>query len=196
MKSGWKLSCFTGGRCGTKQRNVILLLAKRSLRFGIAEYLMWHFVWNADLCVVDKSLLFFLQVDFPLPIVACNLMIEYADFYENFQVRFFTMCLRKCCATILQIDWRIFARIQPTILIFVRRNWVSWDFGVILKTLAVTLHNRQGFSDFQWHTSQLALICTLKRHSCAKQGVISTYFTTIRLGETFRCLLWVLLPVL
>lgn len=27
-----------------------------------------------------------LQVDFPLPIVACNLMIEYSDFYENFQV--------------------------------------------------------------------------------------------------------------
>ena len=30
--------------------------------------------------------IFLLQVDFPLPIVACNLMIEYADFYENFQV--------------------------------------------------------------------------------------------------------------
>lgn len=28
------------------------------------------------------------QVDFPLPIVACNLMIEYSDFYENFQVNY------------------------------------------------------------------------------------------------------------
>ena len=28
----------------------------------------------------------YFQVDFPLPIVASNLMIEYADFYENFQV--------------------------------------------------------------------------------------------------------------
>ena len=42
---------------------------------------------------------FYFQVDFPLPIVACNLMIEYADFYENFQVRvtealntFFSFC--------------------------------------------------------------------------------------------------------
>lgn len=33
------------------------------------------------------DVLFYFQVDFPLPIVACNLMIEYADFYENFQVR-------------------------------------------------------------------------------------------------------------
>lgn len=45
------------------------------------------------------------------------------------------------------------------------------------------MHNRQGFSDSQWHTSQLARICTLKRHSCLKQGVISTYFTTVRLGK-------------
>lgn len=28
----------------------------------------------------------YFKVDFPLPIVACNLMIEYSDFYENFQV--------------------------------------------------------------------------------------------------------------
>lgn len=26
------------------------------------------------------------KIEFPLPIVACNLMIEYADFYENIQV--------------------------------------------------------------------------------------------------------------
>ena len=26
-----------------------------------------------------------IKVEFPLPIVACNLMIEYADFYENIQ---------------------------------------------------------------------------------------------------------------
>ncbi len=25
-------------------------------------------------------------MDFPLPIVACNIMIEYLDFYENVQV--------------------------------------------------------------------------------------------------------------
>lgn len=26
------------------------------------------------------------KMDFPLPIVACNLMFEYGDFYENLQV--------------------------------------------------------------------------------------------------------------
>lgn len=26
------------------------------------------------------------KIEFPLPIVACNLMIEYANFYENIQV--------------------------------------------------------------------------------------------------------------
>ena len=53
--------------------------------------------------------IFLLQVDFPLPIVACNLMIEYADFYENFQV----ICLnlisvlafieRRCLTNILLV---------------------------------------------------------------------------------------------
>lgn len=28
------------------------------------------------------------QIDFPLPIVACNLIIEFADFYDNLQVLF------------------------------------------------------------------------------------------------------------
>lgn len=37
-----------------------------------------------------------LQVDFPLPIVACNLMIEYADFYENFQVHAWVSFSVKC----------------------------------------------------------------------------------------------------
>ena len=32
------------------------------------------------------------KIEFPLPIVACNLMIEYADFYENIQVQIF-VCL-------------------------------------------------------------------------------------------------------
>lgn len=34
------------------------------------------------------------KMDFPLPIVACNLMFEYSDFYENLQVCFHNLHLR------------------------------------------------------------------------------------------------------
>lgn len=36
------------------------------------------------------------QVDFPLPIVACNLMIEYSDFYENIQASSETLQCPRC----------------------------------------------------------------------------------------------------
>ena len=29
------------------------------------------------------------KVDFPLPIVACNIIVEFSDFYDNFQVSVF-----------------------------------------------------------------------------------------------------------
>lgn len=43
---------------------------------------MWHRAKKCTLAAGQTEL----KVEFPLPIVACNLMIEYADFYENFQV--------------------------------------------------------------------------------------------------------------
>ena len=44
---------------------------------------MWHKAKKVSLTSGQTDV----KLDFPLPIVACNLMIEYADFYENMQVR-------------------------------------------------------------------------------------------------------------
>ena len=42
------------------------------------------------------------RVDFPLPVVACNLQIEYADFYENLQVcTMLFFCWVGCCCVSL-----------------------------------------------------------------------------------------------
>ena len=40
------------------------------------------------------------KVEFPLPIVACNLMIEYADFYDNFQASAETLQCPRCSASV------------------------------------------------------------------------------------------------
>lgn len=42
---------------------------------------MWHKAKRVQLQLGQSEV----RVDFPLPIVACNLMMEYADFYENQQ---------------------------------------------------------------------------------------------------------------
>lgn len=42
---------------------------------------MWHKAKRVQLQSGQSEV----RVDFPLPIVACNLMMEYADFYENQQ---------------------------------------------------------------------------------------------------------------
>ena len=36
--------------------------------------------------VVTPSVISYYQIDFPLPIVASNLVIEFSDFYDNIQV--------------------------------------------------------------------------------------------------------------
>ena len=41
-----------------------------------------------------------LKVDLPLPIVACNLMIEYADFYDNLQASAETLQCPRCSASV------------------------------------------------------------------------------------------------
>lgn len=41
-----------------------------------------------------------LKIEFPLPIVACNLMIEYADFYENIQASSETLQCPRCSASV------------------------------------------------------------------------------------------------
>lgn len=40
------------------------------------------------------------KMEFPLPIVACNLMIEYADFYENIQASSETLQCPRCSASV------------------------------------------------------------------------------------------------
>ncbi|KAF7280363.1 hypothetical protein GWI33_006135 [Rhynchophorus ferrugineus] len=40
------------------------------------------------------------KIEFPLPIVACNLMIEYADFYENLQASSETLQCPRCSASV------------------------------------------------------------------------------------------------
>lgn len=40
------------------------------------------------------------KIDFPLPIVACNLMIEYVDFYENLQASTETLQCPRCSAAV------------------------------------------------------------------------------------------------
>ncbi|CAG9856656.1 unnamed protein product [Phyllotreta striolata] len=40
------------------------------------------------------------KIEFPLPIVACNLMVEYADFYENIQASSETLQCPRCSASV------------------------------------------------------------------------------------------------
>lgn len=40
------------------------------------------------------------KMEFPLPIVACNLMIEYADLYENVQATSETLQCPRCSASV------------------------------------------------------------------------------------------------
>ena len=44
---------------------------------------MWHLAKKITLTSGQTDL----KIEFPLPIVACNIMIEYSDFYENIQVK-------------------------------------------------------------------------------------------------------------
>lgn len=43
-------------------------------------------LWHKAKKVTLQSSQTEVKIEFPLPIIACNLMIEYADFYENIQV--------------------------------------------------------------------------------------------------------------
>lgn len=45
---------------------------------------MWHRAKKVTLSAGQIEV----KIDFPLPIIACNLMFEYTDFYENLQVSF------------------------------------------------------------------------------------------------------------
>ena len=53
---------------------------------------IWYSIVNSPICII--------QVEFPIPIVACNLMIEYADFYDNLQATAETLQCPRCSASV------------------------------------------------------------------------------------------------
>lgn len=57
---------------------------------------MWHKAKKVSLVSGQTEV----KIEFPLPIVACNLMIEYADFYENIQASSETLQCPRCSASV------------------------------------------------------------------------------------------------
>lgn len=57
---------------------------------------MWHKAKRVNLVSGQTEV----KIEFPLPIVACNLMIEYADFYENIQASSETLQCPRCSASV------------------------------------------------------------------------------------------------
>lgn len=57
---------------------------------------MWHKAKKITLAQGQTEI----KIEFPLPIVACNLMIEYADFYENIQASSETLQCPRCSASV------------------------------------------------------------------------------------------------
>ncbi|XP_076048949.1 E3 ubiquitin-protein ligase-like protein poe isoform X2 [Oratosquilla oratoria] len=57
---------------------------------------MWHKAKKVLLSAGQTEV----KIDFPLPIVACNLMFEYADFYENLQASTETLQCPRCSAAV------------------------------------------------------------------------------------------------
>ena len=57
---------------------------------------IWHRARRYNLSAGQSEL----KIEFPLPIVACNLMIEYSDFYENIQASSETLQCPRCSATV------------------------------------------------------------------------------------------------
>jgi len=57
---------------------------------------LWHKAKKVILSPAQTEV----KVDLPLPIVACNLMIEYADFYENLQASAETLQCPRCSANV------------------------------------------------------------------------------------------------
>ena len=57
---------------------------------------MWHKAKKITLAQGQAEI----KIEFPLPIVACNLMIEYSDFYENIQASSETLQCPRCSASV------------------------------------------------------------------------------------------------
>lgn len=57
---------------------------------------IWHKAKRCNLSSAQSEV----KIEFPLPIVACNLMIEYSDFYENVQASSETLQCPRCSASV------------------------------------------------------------------------------------------------
>ena len=57
---------------------------------------MWHMAKKVTLTAGQTDI----KIEFPLPITACNLMIEYADFFENVQASSETLQCPRCSASV------------------------------------------------------------------------------------------------
>ena len=57
---------------------------------------MWHKAKKVVLTAGQTEV----KVEFPLPIIACNLMVEYADFYDNLQASAETLQCPRCSASV------------------------------------------------------------------------------------------------
>ena len=57
---------------------------------------LWHKARKMTLTTGQTDV----KVEFPIPIVACNLMIEYADFYDNLQATAETLQCPRCSASV------------------------------------------------------------------------------------------------
>ena len=78
---------------------------------------MWHKARNVSLTAGQTEI----KIEFPLPIVACNLMIEYADFYENIQASSETLQCPRCSASVPGLKEIIFVILKIVNLDF----WLS-----------------------------------------------------------------------
>ncbi|KAF4528052.1 hypothetical protein B566_EDAN016728, partial [Ephemera danica] len=76
-------------------RSINIFYNNRSVQ-AVVELKNKPAMWNKAKKVVLTSGQTEVKVDFPLPIVACNLMIEYSDFYENIQASSETLQCPRC----------------------------------------------------------------------------------------------------
>lgn len=80
--------CAWAGGCFPVEKRCALLFFPRPAR--------WHKAKKVQLTPGQTEV----KIDLPLPIVASNLMIEFADFYENYQASTETLQCPRCSASV------------------------------------------------------------------------------------------------
>lgn len=86
-------------RTGKMVRSINIYYNNRSVQAVVElknKPAMWHKAKKITLAQGQTEI----KMEFPLPIVACNLMIEYADFYEDIQASSETLQCPRCSANV------------------------------------------------------------------------------------------------